>query len=107
MKVVFPEPEGFEAISRWSSAATPPEIKRRDFASWKDASHNTTPQIVFSSFFPFAFFASFAVASTLLYLPHSRWTQPFSLKTNRLMPCFNVGTLKLMSRPVFSFANFR
>jgi hypothetical protein len=30
MKMVSPEPEGFGAISRWSSAAIPPEIKRRE-----------------------------------------------------------------------------
>jgi hypothetical protein len=30
MKMVFPEPERFGAMSRWSSAATPPEIEPRE-----------------------------------------------------------------------------
>jgi hypothetical protein len=31
MKMVAPEPERFGAISRWSSAAIPPESKRRAY----------------------------------------------------------------------------
>ncbi len=31
----------------------------------------------------------------------------FIYKTYRLMPCFKTGTLKLMSRPVLSGANFK
>src|ERR1700733_14971918 len=38
MKMVSPEPERFGAISRWSSAATPPDSSEAHVASWRDAS---------------------------------------------------------------------